>query len=113
MAQDHRHHEGVASSLLMPYTGVSSMAAKAKPAMNSRVNFTRHFTEAMSGVTRTVANNSPATVIAACEPSVPPKSTKRAGQKLSKKPFLSAAKKDVIKAMQPSSAVRLVRKIKN
>src|SRR5271154_5985168 len=81
--------------------------------MKSNVNLIFDFNAAISGEVKIVASKSPATVMAACEPSVPPKSTKCAGQKLSKKPFLTASKKHVIKATQPSSAVRLARKIRN
>src|SRR5438105_2656607 len=59
----HRHHAGVASFLLIPYSGVATIAAAAKPSTNSSVKRTRDHALTVSAVSRTVASITPATVI--------------------------------------------------
>src|ERR1700749_2903422 len=101
MANDHRHHDGVASFLLMPYNGCNASAAAAQPMANQNVNFARATNVMTSADTSMVPSSKPPTVMAACDPNVPPISTIFDSQKLSNAPFCPAANRQVSTAMQP------------
>jgi hypothetical protein len=97
----------------MLHSGVTSIAAAAKPAMNSNVNLLRLAAVCVSGVNNSVPSNTPAVEIDASDPKSSPTPTTWLSQKPSNAPLRSAAKRQSRRITQLKIAVRLVRKIKN